>query len=384
MKVIYLDWAATAPPDPEIVKETAETAINTFGNPSSVHSFGREAEKVLVKARLKCADILACKPKHIIFTSGGSESNNMILSSVLKKKKKGSIIISGIEHSSIYNPAIALQRFGFKVILIPADRNGTVSIEKLEAAIDESTIMVSIMHVNNETGAIQPVSGISKVIRTAENKFSKKIHFHLDAVQSFCKIPFDVEMFDIDSASISAHKTGAPRGAGILYLKPPIDFLYKGGGQEMGNRPGTENLPAILGLCLAAEKRRDNFKTEYRNALNIKSILSNRLKSIEGCRFILEKDSNCSPYILSVSFPPVPGEVLVRVMNDRGFAVSTGSACSSQKKQHFRVLDEMGVDRETAFSVIRISTGYRTTEEEIHAFCDTLENEYGLLFKTCT
>ena len=255
MNYCYLDWAATAIPDPDILKKYTEDTTIFYGNPSSLHTPGRNAEKQLIQVRKRFADLLYCCPEQIIFTSGGSEANNMILSSLYLKKRKGDIIISGIEHPSVYESVKQLKLTGFNVKILNTEKNGIVEPVKLLKMINGDTLLISIMTVNNETGVIQPIKEIVKTIRDAEKKTGKKIFFHTDAVQAFGKININPVLWDVDSLSLSAHKIGGPRGTGALYLKKQINFLYKGGGQEMGLKPGTENLAGICGLVYAAEKK---------------------------------------------------------------------------------------------------------------------------------
>ncbi|MEW5814369.1 MAG: cysteine desulfurase family protein [Spirochaetota bacterium] len=383
MHITYLDWAATTPPDKEILSQMVDVEYKFFANPSSPHFAGQEARRILEDARKQCAYTLKCKPDNILFTSGGTESNNMVLYSVLQSTGKSSIAVSGIEHASVYESAQSLERLGITARFVNADTTGCISLEKLKESIDPNTRLVSIMSVNNETGVIQPLREIAAVIREAESRFGRRIHFHTDAVQALGKIPFYPAEVDIDSASFSGHKICGPKGIGMLYLRRPVNFLYKGGGQEQGLRPGTENLPGVWGMARAVGKYVSNLDEDLQKVREQMGKLRERLTHIRGCRFIIQNnEKNCSPYIFSAAFPPIPGEVLVRVLSDRGFAVSTGSACSTGKKNRTRVLENMGVDRKTAFSAIRISIGCTTTEEEIFKFCNTLEQEVTLLLNT--
>jgi len=383
MKYSYLDWAASAPPDPEIINESVGNSIKHYGNPSSIHTPGIEARKSLETARNRFAELLGCSTGEIIFTSGGSESNNMVLNSLYTRKGISSIIISGIEHPSVYEAAVQLKLSGHKIKILRADKDGTINPNQISGLIDKNTSMISIMTVNNETGSIQPINETAAKIREAEEKYGRKIHFHTDAVQALGKIDIRPILNAVDSASFSGHKIGGPRGIGALYIKRQLNFLYRGGGQEGDSRPGTENLSGIIGLVRAAEKQNIDFKTNLDHALMLKSLLYSRLKTIEGCRFIPENTGTdplkYSPYILSAAFPPVPGEVLVRIMNDRGFAISTGSACSAGKKNRFRVMDNMQIEKDLSSSAVRISTGCKTAPEDIETFCTALKEELSVL-----
>ncbi len=379
--LIYLDWASTAVPEEDLIYESVRASVKSFANPSSIHKPGKEAKELLERSRKMIADTLNCKPENIIFTSGGTESNNTILFSTLKKGRQNGIVISGIEHSSVFEPAKTLKEMGIPVRIVPADQNGIVSPEKIARVIDKDTYLVSVMTVNNETGAIQPVKEIGELIRRREEHLQKNIHFHTDAVQAFGKIPFIPEDLGVDSASISAHKIGGPRGVGALYLKKPLAVLYCGGGQERGLRPGTENIQGIYGFTLAAERRNSRLKEEFKRACELKEYILDSLSSLNGCIFISGRDHNSySPYIINVSFVPLPGEVLVRVLSDRGIAISTGSACSSaHKKKRLRILENMGQPKQIAESAIRISFGPSTQKEEIDEFLDILKKEVNSL-----
>lgn len=364
MSFVYLDWAATAPPDPEIQEQVQRISRERFANPSAIHKEGREAERLLGQCRQRLAAVLGCHEQEVVFTSGGTEGNNMVLFSLAQKKRDRKIVLTGIEHPSIYEPAQSLGRLGFEVVTVPAERGGQVDAGRLERALDERTVLVAVMMVNNETGALQPLAEVAAAIRDLQRRSGKKILFHCDAVQALGKIPFDLASMDIDSASFSAHKIGGPRGVGALYVRKGRirDFLYCGGGQELGRRPGTENLPGIFGFVLALEKAKTHLQQNLEQARAAIRAFLPELLEIPGAVVTTAgreqgREAAFSPYILNVSFPPLPGEVLVRVLEEEGFLVSTGSACSSKKKDRFRVLEGMGVPREVAFSALRISTG---------------------------
>lgn len=374
MSITYLDWAATAPPDRETIEEQARVAEETFGNPSSPHTPGRAARELLESARARCARVLGTKSDRVIFTSSGTEANNMVLLSLLARRQRGGVVLSGIEHPSVYEPARLLAEAGFAVRFIPAEASGIVSPGRVLEAIDDRTLLVALMLVNNETGAIQPVSEVARALRRLAGDGGRTIHLHSDCVQALGKVPVDCDALGVNSASFSGHKLGAPRGCGLLYLNRPIAPLYRGGGQESSVRPGTENLAAICATALALERHAAAVEPAAARARELKALLIERIRRIEGLRFIpaeVERDpASYSPYILNFAIPPLPGEVLVRLMNDRGFAISTGSACSTRRQKHLRVLSAMGVDPKTAFSAIRVSIGFTTTRAEIERFCD--------------
>ncbi|MBI9108214.1 MAG: cysteine desulfurase [Spirochaetales bacterium] len=387
MEHIYLDWAATALPDQKLLNEALESSLKSFANPSSPHKSGREASAIVGQQRKILAGCFGTDPRQLIFTSGGTESNNMVVFSLLKKKRKGNIIISGIEHPSIYEPAASLEKFGWKVRIVNPEPSSIVDPEKMASMIDEETRMVLLIMVNNETGAIQPVNEIGKLIQ--KSAAGQNIHFHIDAVQAAGKIPLNLGALPVHSASISSHKFQGPRGCGLLYLKKPLEMLYAGGGQEGGLRHGTENTFGMIGTALAAAANTAAIDDNINHALGLKKILIDRISKIKGSLFIprcsteeLLNPIMFSPYILLASLPPVPGEILVRVMSDRGFEIGTGSACATGKKKKSRIMDAIGIKTHESFSAVRISTGPKTDMEEIHRFCDTLEKESTILINS--
>jgi len=388
MTPIYLDWAATAPPDPEIQGHVQRIAQSVYANPSAVHGPGREAEKRLSDCRKRMSDLLGCNPAELVFTSGATESNNMVLFSLLHKKQDRRILISGIEHPSVYEPAQTMKRLGFEVVQIPADSTGRIEPKRILSTLDDRTVAVAVMLVNNETGRIQPIQEIAAAVREYQKRSGKKILLHTDAVQAFGKIPFNPYRLDVDSASLSAHKIGGPRGTGALFVRRGRmqQFLFSGGGQENGMRPGTENLPGICGFVLAAEKAVGAIDENRRRAEAAMDNLIGELEHLPEITLIPAGRSaggaaDYSPYILNLSVPPVPGEVLVRVLEEEGFIVSTGSACSSKKKDRFRVLENMGISRQAAFSALRVSTSPEISSAELAALAAALGRRVPELLK---
>ena len=377
--MIYLDWAATAPPMPEVHTRACEKAMELFANPSSTHYPGKAARVCIEEVRETCGRLLNADLKNIFFTSGGTESNNIVLTSLLGRKGLGSIVVAGIEHPSVYEPAVMLEKAGYTVKYVKAERNGVVDPERFAARVDEETTMAAVMLVNNETGAIQPVETISGLIRSKRGSTSRRVHLHCDAVQAFGKMDLSAVDLGADSLSASGHKLGAPRGAGVLYLRRPLESIYRGGGQESGVRPGTENLQAIFGLGRAIAKWNVRRGEWAGRARELRAVVLDRISKIPGAEFIdpvyVHPGPRYSPFIMLASFPPIPGEVLVRVMSDRGFAISTGSACSSRGKKNPRVLRQMDIDDRFAESAVRISTGPDTGRSDCESFCDALERE---------
>jgi len=378
----YLDWAATAPPMESVLTESSAKALELYANPSSIHAAGKAARRCIEQSRDMCGKYLGVAPNLVHFTASGTESNNIVFSSLLFKKTRGSVVISGIEHPSIYEPAKMLECAGFTVTYVKAESNGIVDPARIAACVGQDTVMVALMLVNNETGAIQPVGEVSHLIREKESCLSRRIHIHTDAVQAFGKMRISCDELGIDSLSASAHKIGALRGAGVLYLSQPFDVVFRGGGQEDGIRPGTENLQAIFALTSALEIWEEKREEWNAKAVELRQNILNRLISA-GARLFdpsyLEKTDRYSPYIIMASFPPIPGEVLVRVMSDNGFSISTGSACSARGKKNLRVVQNMHADRAFSESAVRISFGPSTSESECDAFCSALEREVTAL-----
>lgn len=372
--MVYLDWAATTPPYKKAIEVMTDAMEDDFGNPSSEHDFGMKAKKRLIDSREKCSLMLNCPPENLIFTSGGTESNNMIIYSLIKARDKGEIIVCSSEHPAALLPAENMEKLGAKIKHLIPEENGLISSHKLKKAINHKTRMVIIMLLNNETGVIQPLNELIAIVRAAEKDFGRSIHFHSDMVQALGKIPINLGSINVDSASFSAHKFGGPKGVGLLYLNKDRDFLFQGGGQERGLRPGTENLASILSMTKALEL---TLKEDHNNISLLMDTLISGVSTITNSHILppyrIKHRENYSDFILSLSFPPIPGEVLARVLNKKGFAISTGSACSSNKKSKTGALTAMGIDKKTAFSSIRVSIGRDTSEKDIEAFIIALK-----------
>lgn len=386
---VYLDWAASAPPDPAALQEAAEVSRTIFGNPSSPHAMGREAAERLEAVRARIARLIDAQPKEIVFTSGGTESNSAVILSLLDRyrlggveRRKARIVTTAIEHASVYEQAHSLEAYGISSTPVKPGANGIVDPAAIAAALDDDTVLVSVMLVNNETGAIQNVAEIARLVREVSERRGRRILIHSDCVQAFGKIPVSMARLGVDAASFSAHKLGGPRGIGALYVRtgPVPGFLSVGGGQEAGRRPGTENLAGISSFALAAEGRIGALEPNLTEARRLMDRLISGLKEIRGFRLFPESRTgrdaaSFSPYILSGGFPPLPGEVVVRIVDSRGYCIATGSACSTKKKDKTRVPESMGLSPETALSAIRISIGPATTDEEIDGLLGALKSE---------
>ena len=382
---IYLDWAATAVPDPVILKDIYDCSLKTFGNPSSVHQAGQEASAVLEECRTRCAAALGVKKEEVYFTSGGTESDNIVLLSLLRKPSRGTVLVSAIEHPAVLEPAAVLADNGYKVAYLKPGADGIIRQGTLEKALTPDTKLVTVMAVNNETGAVQPVHQLAAAVQRYAQECGHKIHFHCDAVQGTGKVKLDFADPNIHSWAISAHKIQGPRGAGILVLKNTIQTMVRGGGQENGIRPGTENTAAIYGMTIALEKALADLDKNSAHAYHIMDTLLEKLGKNPAYTIIPANrksgDEHYSPYVLSLAATPIPAEVLARTLDDKGICVGTGSACSNRKKGQSKTLAAMGVADNISFSRIRVSIGYITTEEEIEQFIQTLDQESSILRK---
>lgn len=368
---IYFDNNATTPLHPEVREEMLPYLGEIFGNPSSVHTFGQVARKAVEEAREKLAVLLGVKnPQEIVFTSGGTESNNFAIkgASYLYKDKGNHIITSAIEHHSVLNPCQYLEKQGFKVTYLPVNKFGEISVAELEKAITAQTILITIMHANNEIGTIEPIGAIAVIAR------AHKIIFHTDAIQTVGKLPMNLEKMGMDLLSLSAHKFYGPKGTGALYIRRGVKLhaLLHGGHHELNRRAGTENVSGIVGMGKAAELAVKNQEEENSRL----SLLRDRLE-----KEILEKiPYACSnghpehrlPNTANFVFEFIEGEGLVLSLDFEGIAVSTGSACTSGTLEPSHVLKAIGVPAEIMQGSIRFSLGYYNTEEEINHALEVL------------
>lgn len=372
MTLIYFDHSATTPPHPEVIETVRRTMESYYGNPSSLHRKGLEAEQVLKNARSVAAQFLGCKPSEIVFTSGGTESNNTAIKGVaLQYRSRGKhILTTQVEHPAVYDVCRQLEEWGFSVTYLPVDGDGRVRLEDVQQALRPDTILVSIMHVNNELGTIQPVAEIGKWL-----KQFPKVVFHVDAVQGVGKVPLSLQEAGIDLLSVSAHKFYGPRGVGILYKREGLILqpLLMGGGQEAGVRSGTENLPGIAGMAKAIRLMQQLGTAENERLAGLRDRLRAGIAQIEGC-VINTPVHGAAPHILNFSVPGVKAEVLVHALEERGFLLSTKSACSSKADEPSRVLTAMGLDRERAVASLRISLGRENTAEQVEAFLEALRD----------
>ncbi|MEK4511892.1 cysteine desulfurase [Paenibacillus anaericanus] len=368
--MIYFDHAATTPPYEDVTRTIAEVMAAHFGNPSSLHRLGEESGKLLRKAREVCAEALKVKPSEIIFTSGATESNNLALKgSALQYISRGKhIITTNTEHSSVYECCKQLETLGWEVTYLPVNSTGLVNAEQVAAAIREDTVLVSVMHVNNEIGSVQPITEIGKMLK----KDHARVLFHVDGVQGFGKVSLSIVESGIDLYSLSAHKWRGPKGVGLLYVREGLVLspLLSGGGQEGGLRAGTENIPYIVGMAKAIRLTNENWETRARKLSGLKEMLIQGITELP--ELVLNSDRAGAPHIVHFSCPGMKAEVILHMLEEEGMFVSTQSACSSKQRKPSRVLLAIGKDTETASTGLRISLGEEHTEEHINKLLKSL------------
>ncbi|MGL4913551.1 MAG: cysteine desulfurase family protein [Romboutsia sp.] len=360
---IYLDNSATTKPYQEVIDKMVYALSTDYANPSSLHRKGIEVEKNIKAIRQNIARFMGAKDKEIYFTSGGTEANNTIIRGLVNihKKRKNHIISTLIEHPSVLDTLKDLESEGFEVTYLSVDKDGMINIDELKSAIKPTTCLVTIMHVNNEVGVIQPIQEIGKYLKTLK----EKVYLHVDAVQSYSKINFKPSRYNIDFMSISGHKFHGPKGIGFMYIKENnrLKPILTGGGQEIGIRSGTENTPGIYGLGEAVTIINKDLDGKINKINDLKNLLKDEIvKNINDIKINTPKNGVC--HILNVSFRGVKGEVLLHYLEQRGIYVSTGSACSSKKKGS-HVLNEMKLTPSEIEGAIRFSLSDLNTKEEI-------------------
>ncbi|MHA6530322.1 cysteine desulfurase family protein [Paenibacillus sp. BAC0078] len=361
--MLYWDYAAAAPPYDEVVQTVEQIMRLHYANPSSLHRAGVEAERLIRRAREVCAAALGVQSQEILFTSGATESNNLaIKGAALELQSRGRhIITTELEHPSVYESCLQLQKLGWEITFVPPESSGVVDPARIAAAVRQDTVLVSVMHVNNEIGTVQPLEEIGQRIKAV----NRRTLFHVDGVQGYGKLETRLKEWQADLYSLSPHKIRGPRGTGILYVREGVTLfpLITGGSHENGLRAGTENVPAIVGSAKAVR-----MSGEQRLALNERLIpLRNRLLCfISGIpELILNSREDGAPHIVHFSYPGMKGEVLARKLEELGMTVSTRSACSSRLAEPSRILLSMGRDVSAALGGIRISLGDRHTEADV-------------------
>lgn len=369
-KKIYLDYAATTPLDPRVLEAMIPYLSEKFGNSSSLHTFGQEAKEALEQSRMVIARFIGAKPQEIVFTSSATESNNLALKGVAfaNKRKGRHIIISSIEHPCIMESANWLETQGFKITRLKVDKYGLVDPEELKRAIKKDTILVSIMHANNEIGTIEPIEEIGKICK------ERGVLFHTDAVQTFGKLPIDVNRMNIDLLTASSHKMYGPKGAALLFVRErvKIEPLLHGGGHEFGLRSSTVNVPAIVGFAKAAEICHKEMEKERKRLTKLRDkLIKGVLEKIENSRLNGHPIKRL-PNNAHFSFDFVEGESIVIHLDLLGIAASTGSACSSEKLKASHVLLAIGLKPHQAHGSLRLTLGRWTKEKEIDYLLEVL------------
>lgn len=366
--VIYLDNSATTMPDSTVLKSFQQASEQFFANPSSIHGMGAEVERLYTRAREQAANLLKIQPDEVIFTSGGTEGNNLAIKGVaFQYKQRGKhIITTEIEHPSVYETCKSLEEAGFTVTILPVNHQGKVELDQLRAAITNDTILVSVMHVNNETGAIQPIDEIGEILTE-----HPKIKFHVDAVQSLGKVPLLLKSSRINLSTFSGHKIHGLKGTGMLYVRKGtrLSPLFHGGNQENGVRSGTENVAGNVAFVRALRllKEREN---ESMDALKqLQKIFLEGLQTMDGVH--LNSSVDGAPHIMNVSVPGLKSETVIHALYEAGIVISTQSACSSKRSDISRVLHAYGLPDELAKSGLRISLSYDTTKGEAERFLKT-------------
>ena len=367
---MYLDNSATTQVSEEVFKEMEPYFTEEFGNPSTLYAIGRESKKALNQARQRVADAINAKPEEIIFTSGGSESDNLAIKGIaFKLAKKGKhIITTEIEHPAVTNTLNFLESLDFKVTYLPVYENGIIKIEDLKEAITPETILITIMHGNNEIGTIQPIEEIGKIAR------EKNIKFHTDAVQTFGKIEVDVEKLNVDLLSLSSHKINGPKGVGALYIKKGTRVvpLIHGGGQERGIRSGTENVAGIVGFGKACELAVKNLDEHYEKLISIRDELIEKVLNAVPEAYLNGDREIRLPNLVNFRFKAIEGESLILLLDAKGYQASTGSACSSKTLEASPVLTALGLDPVDVHGSLRISLAPESQRFNIDEFVEVI------------
>ncbi len=376
---VYLDNSATTKAFPEVAELMTKIMCTDYGNPSSLHTKGVAAEQYLRYALQTLSGILKVNEKELIFTSGGTESDNLaLIGAAFANRRQGShIITTCIEHPAVLKTCSYLESCGFRVTYLPVDASGRICLGDLKRAMTPDTILVSIMHTNNEVGSVQPIAEAGELIK----RMNPQALFHVDAVQGFGKARIYPKRMNVDLLSASGHKIHGPKGVGLLYVgeKVRLTPIQFGGGQQKGLRSGTENVPGIAGLAKAAELVYAGLEEDVRRLYGLKKLFLDGVSRLDGVRangLVDGKIEGSAPHVCSVSFAGVRSEVMLHALEDRGVYVSAGSACSARKPQPSATLKAMGIEKDLLSSTLRFSFSVFTTEEEIHY---TLRQIYDMI-----
>jgi cysteine desulfurase len=365
---VYLDNSATTAVASEVIKEMRPYFGTIYGNPSSFHFFGRMAKTAIDKSRAKIADLLNASPEEILFTSCGTESNNIAIFGLLNAYgKKGHIITTKIEHYAVLYSCRHLEELGYEVTYLGVDKDGVISIEDFKKAVKDNTILVSIMHANNEVGSIQPIEVIANELKKINESRKNKICFHTDAVQTAGKLYLDVKRLGVDMLALSAHKFNGPKGIGVLYVKKDLKIspIMFGGHHESGLRPGTENIASIVGCAKALEISNVAIESNEKHILHLREKLKKGILEVMPEAVVNGSGARAVSNILNISFNYIEGEALLLMLDMKGIAVSTGSACASGSSGPSHVLSSMCVDPVVAQGAVRFSFGHYNTEEDV-------------------
>ena len=377
----YLDNSATTRVSDNVKDIMVKVMSEDYGNPSSLHMKGIEAERYIREATDIIAKVMKVQPKEIIYTSGGTESNNLaLIGAAMANKRAGNhIITSDIEHASILATTAFLEENGFRITYLPVDEHGHVCLEALKEALCDETILVSVMHVNNEIGAIQPIEEISKIVKA----YKPSILVHVDAIQSFGKLSVQPKKLGADMVSVSGHKIHGPKGSGFLYVSEKVKLkpTIFGGGQQKGMRSGTENVPAIAGLGVAVKEACQSLDEHAAKLCELKDYFIDRVTGLENVIVNSKKGMDSAPHIISVTFNGVRSEVMLHSLEGKQIYVSSGSACSSNKPSVSRTLKGIGLDDKQIDSTIRFSLCYDSTKEELDYAVDEIAGMIDTLRK---
>jgi len=367
-KLVYLDYAATTPVYPEVVRAMLPYFSDKFGNPSSIHRWGQEARVAVDKAREKIAGLLGCEPREIIFTGTTTTSDNLAIQGVVRalKDRGNHIITSAIEHHAVLDVVKALEKEGARTTFLPVDEHGLIDLESLKKAINEETILVSVMYANNEVGTTQPIKEIAAIIKQKSKNLGTQTYFHTDATAAVGWLDINVNDLRVDLMSLGAHKFGGPKGIGLLYLRAgtPLKPMTFGGHHEFNLWPGTEAVPLIVGMAKAMELTNLKAKSLKVKVKSLRDRLIKGVLKIPGTRLVSHPEK-CLADIASFIVQGVEGEAMLLLLSEKGIAASSGSACTSGKLKPSHVLLAMGIPPEKAHGSIRFSLGLETTEEEI-------------------